>query len=103
MNAREIEKKLIEAARRIPADERVPYRFERRVMARIQEAGRNEAGTAWAVLWWRTAVSSLALSLLLAFFSLATRSPAQSSSGTSLAEQFESTMYAAIDDWNGSW
>jgi len=95
MNIAELQKKLLAAARANAPDDRVPYAFEKRVMALLA----SRAGADKRVLWtrglWRAAVSCVAIALLLGawiFFN-----PAASSNSTDLSQNFESTLLASVD------
>ena len=65
MNLPELSRTLLAAARRVPRDERVPYAFEQRVMARLQAA---PPAVLWAALvrslWYGAAACALVAVLL---------------------------------------
>jgi hypothetical protein len=95
MNVVELQKKLLAAARANAPDDRVPYAFEKRVMAML--ASRPVADT-W-VLWtrglWRAAVSCAAIALLLgAWIFFDSTAPSNSAD---LAQNFENTLLASVD------
>jgi hypothetical protein len=95
MNAAELQKKLIAAARANPPSDGVPYAFEKRVMALLVARGAGDSLVLWARGLWRAAVSCMAIALMLgawAFFS-----PVTSANGVDLSQNFESTLLAAVD------
>jgi hypothetical protein len=55
---------LVRAARALPDDERVPYAFEKRIMARVRSARVTDVWSACAATMWRAAFSCLAIMLL---------------------------------------
>jgi hypothetical protein len=94
MNAAELEKKLLAAARAIPPDDRVPLAFERRIMALVRSKPLDELG--WWVHWlWRGAAASVAVVLLLSAASFLL--PARGAASADLSQDFEQTMLAAVD------
>ena len=92
MNLSELQAKLIAAARLQPADDRVPYAFEKRIMARL--AARTGAD-GWVSLFWRAAVSCVALAAVCGAVSLFL--PAAVDGGNDLSQDFENTLLASAD------
>jgi hypothetical protein len=92
----ELEKKLIAAARAHPPSERVPYAFEKRVMARIRSHPLADNWAQWANALWRSAVACLALALLLGTVSFLTPKRSSPNPGD-LSQAFEKTLLAAMD------
>lgn len=56
--------KLLAAARRAAPSDRVPYAFEKRIMARLPAVLLPDAWTVWAGGLWRAAASGFAVLLL---------------------------------------
>jgi len=95
MNLAELERKLVAVARANPPGDRVPYAFEERIMARLAERPVVDNAALWARALWRAAALCVALALLLsAWFFLSSLDTGQT---TSLAQQFENTMLAAVE------
>lgn len=95
MNATELQKKLIAAARATPPGEGVPYAFEKRVTALLASRPMTDLPALWVRGLWRAAVSCLAIALMLgawAFFN-----PATSAGREDLSQNFESALLAAVD------
>jgi hypothetical protein len=89
-------RQLIEAARAIPTDYRVPYAFEKRIMARLAGLKPVDPLTLWGEALWRGAVFCLALAVVLAVG--ATFLPSQAAGNTdTLTEAVQSTVFAAVD------
>ena len=63
MNLDNLQHKLIAAARAEQSSDRVPYAFEKRVMARLAEVRADLLG-AWSHALWRAAVLCIAVMLL---------------------------------------
>ena len=95
MNAAELQKKLMAAARANPPGDGVPYAFEKRVMALLTLRTANDNLGLWVRGLWRAAVSCTAIALLLgawAFFN-----PAANANAVDLSQNFENTLLAAVD------
>jgi len=95
MNIAEVHKKLIAAARTPPPDDRVPYAFEKRVMALLATRAGADRWFLWARGLWQAAVSCVVIVLLLGAWVLF--SPAASSNSADLAQNFEKTLLASVD------
>ena len=95
MNLAELQRKLVAAARLQKPDDRVPYAFEKRIMALIAERTAN----AWRIQWmrglWRAAVSSVAVAVVCGAVSLFT--PDTKDGGNDLSQDFENTLLASVD------
>ncbi len=94
MNEAQLQSKLYAAARvHVPSD-RVPYAFEKRVMAHLTGNFEKNAKAFWARALWRAAALCTAITLLLSAWSwLAPRS----SQSSDLGQDFENTVLAASD------
>lgn len=95
MNEGQLQSKLYAAARAHTPSDRVPYAFEKRVMAHLPSRSARDAISAfWARTLWRAAASCLAVTLLLSAWSwLAPRN----SQSTDLVQDLENTVLAATD------
>ena len=94
MNETELQKKLIGAARAQTPDDRVPYAFEKRIMALIPAITPTDSAALWVRGLWQAAVSCAAIALLCgawSFFNPATNT------GDDLSQNFESTLLASVD------
>jgi hypothetical protein len=65
MNIEQLYRKLIESARSRPADDRVPYAFEGRVMARLKDLPKVDLATLWGRHLWRAAVPFACVALAI--------------------------------------
>ena len=65
MNLEPLRQKLLSAARANPTDDRVPYAFEKRVMAHLAAKPALDLSALWARAMWRAAAPCVAVSLLL--------------------------------------
>ena len=95
MNVAGLQKKLIAAARVQPPDDRVPYAFEKRVMALLASRAGTDQWVWWTRGLWRAAVPCAVIALLLGAWVFV--SSATSSNTTDLAQNFESTLLASVD------
>ena len=95
MNIAELQRKLLAAARANAPDDRVPYAFEKRVMALLASRAGADKWVLWTRRLWQAAASCVAIALLLGawvFFDSTT-----SSNSADLAQNFENTLLASVD------
>ena len=93
MNVMELQKKLMAAACKNAPDDRVPYAFEKRIVALIGKAP-TDGVALWVRGLWQAAASCAVIALLCgawAFFN-----PAGNSSDD-LSQNFETTLLASVD------
>ena len=95
MNLSELQRKLVAAARADAPGDRVPYAFEKRVMALLVSRGAAQYLDWWVRGLWRAAASCVAVALLCGAWSLFT--PAVTPGSTDLSQDFENTLLASID------
>jgi hypothetical protein len=95
MNLAELQNKLTAAARRQPADERVPYAFEKRVLALIAARQVADRWAGWSGGLWRAAISCVALAVVLGAVSWFL--PSSAEDGLDLSQDFENTLLASAD------
>lgn len=97
MDIKNLERNLLTAARANRPSEHVPYAFEKRIMARIQNIGLVDPWGLWSSLLWRAAGPCIALSLLLTIWSVL-------ANGTSSLDlDLESTILAPMASLQDSW
>ena len=94
MDLDELQQKLITAARAQKPSDAVPYGFERRISARIRSLAAVDYCSLWAHALWRAAAPCIAITILLAAWSLF--DSGKSNSGD-LSQEFENTVLAATD------
>ena len=102
MNLSELERKLVAAARNSPASDRVPFAFEKRILAQLKAVPALDNWTLWGQALWRAAAPCLAVMLLLstwAFFVSNANAPASNGLGNTddLSQEFENTVLAAAN------
>ncbi len=95
MNIAGLQEKLTAAARLQPPDDRVPYAFEKRIMALIAERTAVSRHVLLARGLWRAAVSCVALAVLCGAISFFT--PSVSDNSNDLSQDFENTLLASVD------
>ena len=92
MKLTELHDKLIAAARKTPADDRVPYAFERRILARIASSVRPDPWLEWGGALWRAALPCLAIMALCGVYNVAT--PDEPQTAADFSQEFETAVYA---------
>jgi hypothetical protein len=94
MNVIELQKKLIAAARANTLGDRVPFAFEKRIIALIPAMAPTDGVALWVRRLWQAAASCAAIALVCgawAFFNPATNA------GDDLSQNFENTLLASVD------
>ena len=92
MDQSKLHAKLIAAARQNPPSDRVPYAFEKRIMARISQPV-ADVWSIWGPALWRAALACIVATVLVGTWS--EFSP--SSESEDLSQAVENTVYAAVD------
>jgi len=95
MKLANLERKLIAAARQNPPSDRVPYAFEKRIMARLKRPALADSWTTWGRALWRATAPCITIMILLSAWTIL--SPANSSSDGDIDQELENTVMAAID------
>jgi hypothetical protein len=95
MNLAKLEQKLGAAARANPPSDRVPYAFEKRIMARLAARPVVDDWALWARALWRAAAPCAAIMLLLGAWSFF--APPRNAPANDLSQQLEQTLLAAVD------
>jgi hypothetical protein len=105
MNLAELQKKLLRVARKNAPDDGVPYGFEKRVMARLAAAQRQDTWNwnSWVrPLWYAAAVCSLVALLTGTWSMLGT--PLNDSDGElSFSQDLEQTILDSTDEGDIAW
>lgn len=96
MNENELHAKLIAAARKNPPSDRVPYAFEKRIMARVASAPVSNAWALWAAPLWRGAISCVAITALCGLWLAAGHK--SSDNAENLSQDFEAAVFAPINE-----
>ena len=94
MNVEELQRKLIAAARANPPSDRVPFAFEKRIMARIADKPRLDEWALWSRALWRAAAPCFGIMVLLSAWSFFV--PATPPPTNDLSQDFENTLVAAV-------
>jgi len=95
MNLAQLERKLIAAARANPPSERVPYAFEKRILARLAAQPMLDSWELWGRALWRASAPCIAIMLLLGAWALF--APQHGGPTNDLSQQLEQTLLAAVD------
>ena len=89
------------AARTLPPNDRVPYAFEKRVMARLAEAVPVDIWAQWSRLLWRAAAPCVGICLILSVWTAVISHSTGSSD--SLAADLERTVWGPLSSIEDSW
>jgi hypothetical protein len=95
MNLAQLERKLIAAARANPPSARVPYAFEKRILAHLAARPMLDRWELWGRALWRAAAPCIAITVLLGAWSFF--APQHNTPTTDLSQQLEQTLLAAVD------
>jgi len=95
MKLAQLQQKLTAAARLQTPDDRVPYAFEKRILALLAERTVASGQVLWARGFWRAAVSCVALAAVCGAVSFFT--PAAADNSKDLSQDFENTLLASVD------
>ena|SRR5438552_16955088 len=102
MNLAELHRKLIAAAKTDLPNDRVPFAFEKRIMASLRAYARPDPSAFWARALWCAAAPCVAITLLLGAWTAF--GPASGRSSSDLSQDFENTILAAAtQDSNLPW
>lgn len=94
MNVTELERKLIAAARANAPDDRVPYAFEKRIIALLPGVKSTDNTALWVRGLWQAAVSCVVVAVLCGAWAF--YNPG-SNSGEDLSQNLETTLLASVD------
>jgi len=101
MNLAELHKKLIAAARKQPLDDRVPYSFEKRIMARLSAVPKPDDWAMWVRSLWCGAGACAAIALCIGIWSFTPEGDADAAGNFS--HDLEQTILASADDGDNAW
>jgi hypothetical protein len=97
MNLVALHTKLVAAAKNNPPSDKVPYAFEKRILAHIMAAPVPDAWAEWASSLWRAAVPCVLIMCALSGWALMSASPNTPTAAPDFSQQMENTVLAAID------
>lgn len=96
MKKEDLHSNLLKAAQKLPEDERVPYSFEKRIMARLETVPQPDALALWAKGLWQASVPCLALMIAISTWSVIDQAPEETVDP--LAADLELAMLEPFDD-----
>src|SRR5258708_26553282 len=94
MDLTELQRKLLATARRDTPSNRVPYAFEKRVMANLTACPALDHTSVWAKALWRGLAPCAGVMLLLGAWSFFAGSP--NTPLTDFSQDLENTVFAAV-------
>jgi len=99
MNLEDLQKKLLAAARSNAPEDRVPYAFEKRILARLASQPVVDNSAFWARALWRAAVPCVAVTILLTTlsFTMVSTETSTVTSEDDISQQFELALLAPAD------
>lgn len=99
MNLEDLQKKLLVAARNNPPEDRVPYAFEKRILARLASQPAVDSSAFWARALWRAAIPCLGVTILMTTlsFTMISSEPGTTTSEDDISQQFELALLAPAD------
>jgi hypothetical protein len=100
MNLDNLQNKLITAARATPPNDRVPYAFEKRVMARLAESVRVDLLGAWSAALWRGAMACLVVTMISGAWLLWSDSQPDTAEFT---RDFSAAVFASAGSTDEAW
>jgi len=106
MNLELLRKKLLAAARGNPPTDRVPYAFEKRILARLQGQTRLDLSDLWAHALWRAVAPCVGVALVIGAWSFVALNDAAISQtmavteNQDLSQHFEQVMLADVGEPN---
>ena len=95
-----LQSKLIAAARASQPSDRVPYAFEKRIMARLTASPAVDMLGAWGTALWRAALGCVVIALLSGAVVML-QQPAASE--VDFAHDFETALYASAESAPEAW
>ena len=98
MNVETLQHKLLAAARSAPADERVPFAYEKRIMARLANGAHVDLLGDWSTALWRAAISCVAIVVISGAWSMWS---SYGQSDSEFSQEFETAVFASagsVDD-----
>ena len=101
MNLDKLEQRLLQAARLNTPSDAVPYSFEKRIMARLRNRTPEDVRTSWVRALWGAAACSGVIALLVGVWALLPMTGKSKSSD--MAQEFETTVMAMVDEASESW
>jgi hypothetical protein len=101
MHLEQLRQRLIGAARGQPLNDRVPYAFEKRIMARLAPHVFVDPWVAWGRALWRAAAPCVAIMCAMTIWTVV--SDDLLSSKNSLATDLESTVLAPLANLEETW
>jgi hypothetical protein len=87
--------KFVQLARSVPADSRVPYAFEKRIMAHLGNSARQEVLSLWSTLMWKAALACVTISICVGAWA---RYEAPRPSAELLASDLEEAVLAPVHE-----
>ena len=99
MNLAGLQKRLLAAARHDPPSDRVPYAFEKRVMAHLLSQPKVDEWVLWARALWSGAAVCLVVTAAIGVLWL----ESFRADSTDLSQALERTILASADDADSTW
>jgi len=93
--------KLLAAARALPSSDAVPYAFEKRIMAAVASQTPVDIWALWSRSLWRAAAPCVAIMLAVSVWAVVESS--KTSTSSTLAADFDQTVWGPLISLNDTW
>jgi hypothetical protein len=101
MNLEKLHQKVIAVARANPPSDRVPYAFEKRVLARLTAPLPLDEWAVWGRALWRAAAPCVAIMLVIGVWTYV--SQLNHDDGGDLAQDLENAVVFTADHFGDNW
>jgi anti-sigma-K factor RskA len=101
MKPDELHKQWVAVARAYPPSDKVPYAFEKRVMARLKARSKPDLWTLWNQMLWRAAIPCVAIMMMVGAWTYLLQNG--SGSGDTLVAELENIVFAPVATLEDSW
>lgn len=101
MDIEELQKKLLAVARANTPGDKVPYAFEKRILARITSEPVVDVWALWSRLLWRAAAPCVGIMLIISIWAMVSLD--LNGSSETLATDLENTVLAPLASLEDSW
>ena len=102
MNLDQLQKKLLAAAKVNPPADRVPFAFEKRILANLATPSVADVSALWARALWRAVIPCVAITAVLAALAFVPANNSTATSDEDLSQSFEQTLLASANQLEDS-
>src|SRR5262245_34752081 len=103
MKLEQLQQKLLAAARTCKPSDRVPYAFEKRILARLTSQPIRDHWALWSRALWRAAAPCVAVMLMFGVWAFVGGDNNPADPTGDFSQHFEQTMLAGVNDFEEVW